>query len=171
MSQAGINNIGGGGGGGSPVETLTGNSGGAVSPTANNINVIGDGVTTNVIGTPGTSTLTISVINEGIQWIDEAISFNAASGKGYFCTADLICTLPVGAQGNVIYIYVDYTPSGEGTFKVQTQANQQILIGSNESSVGGYATTIQEGSILQLVFRLADLTWHEVSTQGSWQLF
>jgi hypothetical protein len=49
-----------GSGGGSGVNTLTGNSGGAVPPTANNINVVGDGTTANVVGTPGTSTLTIS---------------------------------------------------------------------------------------------------------------
>lgn len=42
------------------VTTLTGNSGGAVPPTGGNINVVGDGITINVVGTPGTSTLTIS---------------------------------------------------------------------------------------------------------------
>ena len=41
------------------VTKLTGNSGGAVSPTSGNINVIGSGVVT-VAGNPGTSTLTIS---------------------------------------------------------------------------------------------------------------
>lgn len=39
------------------IETLTGNSGGAVSPTANNVNTIGSGSIT-VVGNPGTSTLT-----------------------------------------------------------------------------------------------------------------
>jgi len=56
MSQAGAAND----GGVSPgliVETLTGNSGGAVGPTANNINDVGTGSIT-VVGTPGTSTLT-----------------------------------------------------------------------------------------------------------------
>lgn len=43
--------------GGSATETLTGNSGGAVSPTANNINTIGAGSIT-IVGNPGTSTLT-----------------------------------------------------------------------------------------------------------------
>ncbi len=57
MSQAGIINLAGGGGGGSPVQTLTGNSGGAVPPTANNINTVGTGSIT-VVGVPGTSTLT-----------------------------------------------------------------------------------------------------------------
>lgn len=39
------------------TETLTGNSGGAVSPTANNINTVGTGSIT-IAGNPGTSTLT-----------------------------------------------------------------------------------------------------------------
>lgn len=62
MSQAGIINIAGGGTG--AVETLTGNSGGAVPPTANNINILGTG-SVSVSGNPGTSTLTIS-INDNI---------------------------------------------------------------------------------------------------------
>lgn len=41
------------------VATLTGNSGGAVSPTAGNINVLG-GTGINIVGNPGTSTLTVS---------------------------------------------------------------------------------------------------------------
>jgi hypothetical protein len=42
------------------TETLTGNSGGPVPPTGNNINVLGDTTSINIVGTPGTSTLTIS---------------------------------------------------------------------------------------------------------------
>lgn len=46
---------------GSVVQTLTGNSGGAVGPDAgNNINVVGDTITIDVAGNPGTNTLTIS---------------------------------------------------------------------------------------------------------------
>ena len=69
MSQAGVISISGGGGGGSPIETLTGNSGGPVPPTANNIFVLGgessvnntNGIT--VIGNPGTSTETVTLTN------------------------------------------------------------------------------------------------------------
>lgn len=43
------------------VSTLTGNIGGPVGPTANNINVVGDGTLVLVTGNPGTSTLTITV--------------------------------------------------------------------------------------------------------------
>jgi hypothetical protein len=70
MSQAGSLNNGGGGGGGSNVQTLTGNTGGAVPPTANNINVVGSGSIT-VTGNPGTSTLTISSSGgSGITTVD-----------------------------------------------------------------------------------------------------
>lgn len=44
------------------VDTLTGNSGGAVGPTAGNINVVGDGSTISIVGNPGTNTLTVSAI-------------------------------------------------------------------------------------------------------------
>jgi hypothetical protein len=64
MSQAGLANTKGGGGG--TVQTLTGNTGGPISPTANNINILGAAVpagTTPVttVGTPGTSTITVDV--------------------------------------------------------------------------------------------------------------
>lgn len=47
------------------ISTLTGNTGGAVSPTSGNINIVGDGVTVRVTGNPGTSTLTISAVGSG----------------------------------------------------------------------------------------------------------
>ena len=92
MSQAGIINISGGGGGGSPIETLTGNSGGPVPPTANNINQVGgtssindpNGIT--VIGSPGTSTLTFTLTNR--------ISGNAVS-VGAVTTS--VITFPLSA--------------------------------------------------------------------------
>lgn len=61
MSQSGVNVAAGGGG---TILTLTGNSGGAVSPDGfGNINVVGDATTINIAGNPGTSTLTASVLN------------------------------------------------------------------------------------------------------------
>lgn len=55
MSQ--IQGVGVSGGSGTIVQTLTGNSGGAVPPTGGNINTLGTGSIT-VVGVPGTSTLT-----------------------------------------------------------------------------------------------------------------
>lgn len=54
-----------GGPGTSIISTLTGNTGGAVGPNAGNINVRGDGTSINVVGNPGTNTLTISSVGAG----------------------------------------------------------------------------------------------------------
>lgn len=69
MSQAGIININGGGGAGSPVQTLTGDTGGAVPPTANNINIVG-GTGVTVAGNPGTSTLTINLTDVATSYVN-----------------------------------------------------------------------------------------------------
>src|SRR5208337_1143213 len=84
MSQAGLINSKGGGGGGN-VQTLTGNTGGAVGPTANNINVIGNNTQgINIDGNPGTSTLTVSGINASSTQLGvasfNAIEFNVTAG-------------------------------------------------------------------------------------------
>jgi hypothetical protein len=55
-------------GGSTLVSTLTGNSGGAVSPTSGNINVVGDGTTVTVTGNPGTHTLTISSTGSSLSF-------------------------------------------------------------------------------------------------------
>ena len=46
---------------GTGIQTLNGNTGGFVPPTAGNINVVGDGTVITVAGTPGTSTLEIEI--------------------------------------------------------------------------------------------------------------
>lgn len=62
MSQSGALST--AGSGAAPVETLTGNSGGAVGADASfNINVIGNNTTgINIVGTPGTNTLTVAAM-------------------------------------------------------------------------------------------------------------
>ncbi len=47
-------------GGSSGILSFTGNTGGAVMPSAGNINVVGDGSTITIVGNPGTNTLTMS---------------------------------------------------------------------------------------------------------------
>ena len=65
MSQAGIL-VSSGVAPGTGIETITGNSGGPVGPDGgNNINVVGDGITIDIVGSPGTNTLTASVIGSG----------------------------------------------------------------------------------------------------------
>jgi len=166
VSQAGVINVAGGGGGGAPVQTLTGNSGGPVPPTGNNIKIIG-GNGINIVGTPGTSTLTVNVINDGFPWLDEAVSYPATVQTGYFNTGVLTASLPASAglaNGATIIFYVDTA----SVVTVQANAGQQINIANNLSSVGGTANSNAEGSVLTLVFRIADSSWHAISSLGSW---
>lgn len=53
--------------GGSGIQTLTGNSGGAVSGIGDpsNVNIVGDGTTLNIVGDPSTHTLTASFVGAG----------------------------------------------------------------------------------------------------------
>jgi hypothetical protein len=53
---------------------------------------------------------------------------------------------------------------------VQAAAGQTIQIANAQSSVAGTAISTAEGSVLQLVFRIADLEWHSISVEGSWSL-
>lgn len=166
MSQAGIINMSGGGGGGSPVQTLTGNNAVAVPPTGNNINVVGAGAVT-VTGNAGTSTLTITVNTDSFTWLDEAAPFNAAPQFGYFCTGAITATLPVTAglaNGATIIFYVDSASS----VTIQTNVDQQLNIGNMISSVLGTAFSNSQGSTLTLSFRIADTSWHAISSLGSW---
>ena len=167
MSQAGVINVAGGGGGGSPIQTLTGNSGGAVPPTANNINVVGSGAVT-VTGNPGTSTLTISVQTDSFTWSDQAISFAALPQNGYFCTAALTVSLPTAGlvNGSTIIIYVDTA----NPVVIQAGAGQMIEISNASSTVAGTATSTSQGNIVTLVYRVSDTTWHSISSQGSFTL-
>ncbi len=106
MSQSGILNV---SGGIAVVLTLTGDSGGAVGPTANNINVLG-GVGIDVVGTPGTSTLTINALGTEatVQTID--------------ATPTVIFTQTLNAsEAAFMYVRViaaqdDYTSAIGGTF-------------------------------------------------------
>lgn len=91
MSQFFVNSLG-GGGSGSPIETLTGDSGGAVPPTAFNINIVGGSSTVNNalgitdVGNPGSSTLTMTLTNR----------FNGSATTVGATTADIV-TFALGA--------------------------------------------------------------------------
>jgi hypothetical protein len=139
---------------------------GVAVPAANNLNVFGGvGSTTSGSG----STITINVTTTGFDWSEEASNFNAAVGHGYFCTAALTVTLPssVGlAIGQTIIIYVDTA----STVTIQANTGEFIQVGLNISTAAGTATSNTRGSILELVYRPSDLTWHSISSLGSWSV-
>ena len=127
MSQAGITNIAGGGGGGSPVMTLTGNTGGAVSPSANNINVVGTTLYT-VTGSPGTHTLTVTPLPNAYPITPYVVGPVGAAG---YQTIQSGINAANAAGGGIVYVQPGtYTENLTFFDKVQiagTQAYENAL--------------------------------------------
>lgn len=150
------------------VDTLTGNSGGAVGPDSNNnINIVGSGGV-EVVGNPSTNTLTITVTSGGFSWTDVSESFDAFAENGYFITGEATGTLPASpSQGDTIIFNTVTTD----TVTIQANTGQSIVIGADSSSVGGTATSSVTGNSLSLTYRSTGATWREIgSTTGTWSL-
>lgn len=144
MSQAGSAS-GGGGGGGSGINTLTGNTGGAVGPTAGNVNVLG-GSNINTVGTPGTSTLTVN--------LDDTVSISGSmtAGTGFTATTgdvnilagnlDLPFTNVGATQGAVTlgtFPFLCSDTSGSGVFAGLLAGNPSVAVGAGCVGIGQQA--------------------------------
>lgn len=156
-------------GGTSTVTTLTGNVGGAVPPTAGNINVIGSGMVT-VTGNPGTSTLTISVAGGGFTWTVITVDQTAVVNNGYFCNkaSTLHLLLPaVSAVGDTIIVTNENTAVG---VQFTQAAGQQILFSTSSSTLGatGTVTSSAIGDSMTLVCKVANTIWRADSMIGNW---
>lgn len=113
---------------GTIVETLEGNSGGPVGPNgANNIFVVGDGLTVDVTGNPGTNTLTISTIGA------EAHEYDTDDGNA----------TPMGGILNIIANHaannagatVEFTGAGNTVTLNVSDGNGNTIVGSNSGNL------------------------------------
>jgi hypothetical protein len=118
----------GSGGGGSSVLTLTGNSGGPISPTAGNINTIG-GNNITAAGNPGTSTLTFSVTGT----TNHAVQIGNASGS--------LTSVAVGTTGQVL----TGVTGGDPVFAAPAASSISIT-GDSGGALTGNAFTFTGGS-------------------------
>lgn len=138
---------------------------GTAIPALNILNVIGgSGIETSGSG----NTITIEVINDGFQWSEENLTFSATVESGYFCNAALTVNLPATGSlvlGNSIIIYVDTA----APVIIQANTGQSIQVGNDTSISGGTTTSKNLGCILELVFKVSDLTWHTIASMGNWE--
>lgn len=154
------------------VETLTGNSGGAVGPTSNNINVVGDGAFITTVGTPGTSTLTIEpaggIATSYVENIGTAVPsggiLNVLGADGVATTGSGN-TITVGTNGSIATSYVEDVGTAipltgvlhvvGGTGATTSGAGNTITISTNGSVATEYATqagfAIPSGGVLNIV--------------------
>jgi hypothetical protein len=139
--------------------------GNSAVPVSNVVIVHGDtGVDTSL---GASNEIVITVTNDGFEWSEQNVSFAAAIQNGYFCNAALTATLPASGGlviGNSVIFFVDTSDQ----VIIQAGAGEFIQVSSTISGSGGTATSNTRGSILELVFKPSDLTWHTISSLGSW---
>ena len=143
-------------------KTITGDSGGALSPTANNWNIVGlSGSKTSGSG----STLTI----KSPPFSQVGASATSSLNTGEFVTAVVTRTLPAsaGLADGDLFIYVCTT---SGALTIQAVSAQKIRIGSLISSAAGTATSTAIGDSVTLRFNATDGFFYAVSSMGTWVL-
>lgn len=146
---------------GAVVETIEGNSGGPVGPDGlNNINVIGDGITIDVAGNPGTNTLTISSI-AAIASSFDTDSGAAAPAAGILNIIADNATFHAGSSvsfsgsGNSVLLNVSdsrfNTIIGKGSGSATLVANENVVLGafSGLALIAAGGNTVVGSSSLQ----------------------
>lgn len=113
------------------AETLTGNSGGAVSPTTNNINTVGNGSIT-IVGSPGTSSLVTQLTG---------LSNHAVLVGGGTSTITNIA--PTANTGAVLQNNNGGDPSYSTATYPSTTTINQILFSSAANAISGLTTANQ----------------------------
>ena len=143
-------------------KTITGDSGGSLSPSSNNWNVLGlSGCKTSGSG----STLTI----KSPPFSQVGASATSVLNSGEFVTAAVTRTLPASAglaDGDEL-IYVCTT---SGALVIQAVSAQKIRLGNQISSAAGTATSTAIGDSLTLRFNATDGFFYAVSAIGNWSL-
>lgn len=143
-------------------KTITGDTGGALSPTSNNWNILGlSGSKTSGSG----STLTV----KSPPFSQVGSSATSSLNTGEFVTAAVTRTLPAsaGLADGDLFIYVCTTANA---LVIQSVTAQKIRIGSLISSAAGTATSTAIGDSLTLRFDATDGFFYAVSVIGTWVL-
>ena len=148
------------------IATLTGNSGGAISPTAGNINILGSGG----ISVAGSgSTLTITGSGSGFAWTEvTGTSSSMSINNGYIANnAGLVTlTLPsIAALGSVVRV----AGKGAGLWSIAQNSGQTIHFGSLNTTTGtsGSLSAILRYDCVELVCITANTDWVVISAVGN----
>lgn len=155
------------GAGGTAVLTVTGNTGGAVSPDAlGNLDILG-AANVSVTGNPGTHTLTITV-SGSFKWNVVAASQGVLSNNGYITNSGALITLTLPAVAAVGDEF-GFTGFGTGGWLIAQNAGQTIHSGIRDTTTGAggsLASTQQHDSCLLLCV-VANTDFILLSQQGN----
>lgn len=116
--------------------------------------------------TNGSNSITIASTGSPMVWTDKAISFAAASGNGYFVTANATATMPSApSQGDMISFIVDAAAT---TVTVTGNTGQVLRIGTAVSASAGTAANNARGDSVTFIYRSSDTAWIANSVIGTW---
>jgi hypothetical protein len=146
---------------GTAGQTITGDTGGALSPTAGNWNILGG---TNCSTSGAGSTLTI---NAAWDWTEvTGVSVNAAVQNGYILnnaglvTVNLPGTCAVGDE-------IRLAGKGTGLYVVDAPAGDTIHYGNQDTSAGGTLTATNRYDSIHLLCTVADTEWTVLNSVGN----
>ena len=146
--------------GGAAGKTITGDSGGALSPILGNWNIVGlSGSKTS----GATNTLTI----KSPPFSQIGASATSLLNTGEFVTAAVTRTLPASA-GLIDGDLFIYTCTTAGALVIKSVTAQKIRIGSIISAAAGTATSTAIGDSVTLRFNATDGFFYAVSVIGTW---
>lgn len=142
-------------------QTITGDTGGALAPTAGNWNILGG---TNCSTSGAGSTLTINV---AWDWTEvTGVSVNAAVQNGYILnnaglvTVNLPGTCAVGDE-------IRLAGKGTGLYVVDAPAGDTIHYGNQDTSAGGTLTATNRYDSIHLLCTVADTEWTVLNSVGN----
>ena len=139
--------------------TITGDSGGALSPTAGNWNILGrSGSKTSGSG----STLTVN----SPPYADQGGSTSVTLNSGSFATAAITLTTPVTAglaNGDLLEFVAT-----NGVLVIQLAATQVAHLGSLTTSAAGTITSTLTGDSVSLRYQASTNDWWATSIVGTW---
>lgn len=141
-------------------KTITGDSGGALSPTANNWNIFG-------LSGSKTSGSGSTLIVKSPPFSQVGASATSSLNTGEFVTAAVTRTLPAsaGLADGDLFIYVCTTANA---LVIQSVTAQKIRVGSLITAAAGTATSTAIGDSLTLRFNATDGFFYAVSVVGTW---
>lgn len=140
---------------------------GTAVPSANVLKVNGGAGVQTSLGL--SNQIIVTVQTSGFTWTEQSTSpYAIPVENGVFCNASMTVNLPTASliTGSSVIIYNDFGAN----VTVQAGAGQLIQFGAHQSSVAGTATSIDQGDILELVYKSSDTAWHVIATVGSWTL-
>lgn len=142
------------------IQTLTGDSGGALGPDASgNINILGGpGVTVTGAGT----TLTVN----SVVYTDHGVGATVATDSGSFSTAAITLTVPVSPTNGERVEFI----AASGVLVIQMSGTQIAHLAGAATSAGGTITGSATGDFLSLIFQSSTHDWWSISSGGVWIL-